>query len=375
MISVLDDGHTYIDYKKNELNKSLEIGITKEADCFVVSGFYETLKGRAGNLDIEDYLLEINGSPAGDLYNQIKKKTIFAQYPKMEEIFLRRFFRSYYFYMRDKINPEYATLTFAKKSGERFTLKLPWKPTRSVRNMYGVRIRNPKKQGINGKILDNKNIGYIKIDKWDPDLIDEFNDLFDQMKNTSALILDVRNNFGGDYTNFGETVISKFLDENVVTLYKKFKNSELYHRYGFAGLHYQDDPDYKGEFFPLVPVRCKASQTKKYQNPVVLLVNQKHFSSNDLFITAFYDLNLGPIIGRINSFQMLGQPIRIKTPWNDWGLGLSVMIPYSPKKILYEDKKIRLDRHVPLTKQEIFGKKDPILSNALDYLKKKPEKQ
>lgn len=236
--------------------------------------------------------------------------------------------------------------------------------------MYGVRMHNHKKIGIEGKLVGDQKNGYIKIDKWNPDFTSTFDSLFNAMNHTDGIILDIRNNFGGDYTNFGQQVLSKFVDSDTVSLYKQFKNSPLYHLYGFTGLHYQTNTHYQQEYYDLEPVRLKPSNTPKYKKPVILLVNDKHFSSNDLFIIAFYELQIGKIAGRLNPFQLLGQPIYIKeTPWNDWGLGLSVMIPYSPSKKLYENRIIPIDIEVPLTKEEIYLKEDPILDSAINYLK------
>lgn len=366
MISLLDDGHTWIGYHGNKVHKSLPVGIEKRPGGLFVWGFYQSLKDSGKPIQIGDRLIKIDGRPAEDLYSSLLQKTIYAQYPRTESIYERRFFPVYHYYQRRHADEDQSTLTFSKPDGKTYSLLLKWQPTRRIQNMYGVRIRKDPKIDIEGRLLASR-IGYIKIDKWDPDHIETFNNLYNKFLNTDALILDVRNNFGGDYTHFGQTVLSKFVREETVTLYKEFKNSYLYHLYGFPGLHYQGNPELEQDFYPLHPVKCRPDDSH-YDNPVVLLVNHKHFSSTDLFITAFHELNLGAIIGRLNSFQMLGQPIYIETPWNDWSLGVSVMVPYSPKKILYEDRRITPDIQVPLSRSEIFGKSDPILDAALDYL-------
>lgn len=365
MLSVLNDGHTWASHDKSTHIQSLGIDFSCNEEQFIVNGFYEGVN--SGRLNLGDEIVTIDGEPFHDIYERVRSMTIFKHYPKMDDLYRKRFFRSYYFYERSKSLPDSVSFVLRKPDGCEYSLRLRWYPARYVRNMYGVRVQRAKKVGMTSKILEN-NIGYIKIDKWNPDFIGRFNAIFAEMNNTNGIILDIRNNFGGDFTNFGQTVLSKFLPRDTITMYKQFKNSNLYHRYGFAGLHYQEDESSDKVFYPMTPVRLMKSGDTVYGNPVVLLVNQKHFSSTDLFIMAFHELEIGTIVGRLNSFQLLGQPIHIKTPWNDWQCGLSVMIPYSMHKRLYEEVIIKPDIEVPLTKSEIKREEDPILTSAIDYL-------
>jgi len=365
MLSVLNDGHTWCSYGNSTAIKSLGIDFSKEGESFKVSAFSEGVK--SDMLAIGDKLLAIDGVSFGETYRRVKQSTVYNSYPKMDGIYRKRFFRSYYFYECATNKPDSATLLLKKPEGQKYQLRLRWYPARYVRNMYGVRVHRVKKVGMTARVFDN-NIGYIKIDKWNPDLIESFDSIFKKMSDTKGLIIDIRNNFGGDYTNFGQTVLSKFLSGDTITMYKQFKNSGLYHRYGFGGLHYQEDENYKKPFYPMTPVHLEKKGEAVYRQPVVLLVNHKHFSSTDLFIVAFRELDIGKIIGRLNAFQLLGQPIHIKTPWNGWQCGLSVMVPYSLNKKLYEEQHMAPDVEVPLSRAEISREEDVILKVAKDYL-------
>lgn len=367
MISVLNDGHTWVSFNNNPAIKSLGIGFEKTEGDFRIKAFYNGIE--AGRLKLGDKIKAIDGIAIGKLYDSIKQFTIYKDYPEMEIVYDKRFFRSYYFYaMRNNLTDS-ATVVFENAAGEDYSIDLKWYPARYIRNMYGVRISRDKKTGIESKILEG-NYGYIKIDQWNPDFIAEFNNIFREMKNSSGIIIDIRNNFGGDYTNFGQTILGKFLSEDTTTMYKRFRNSTLYHRYGFMGLHYQSDETYEEPYYPLVPVKLVKENEEIYDNPVVLLVNQKHFSSTDLFILAFHELEIGTIIGRLNRFQLSGQALSINSPWNEWKFGISVMMPYTMNKNLYEEKHLQVDIEIPLTEAEIYGREDPILEAALDYLKR-----
>ena len=365
MLSVINDGHTWTSHGKSKQIKSLGIDFSHDGEHFKVNGFYEGVNSL--QLDIGDEIVAIDGTSFRNLYERVRESTIYNHQPGMNDVYRKRFFRSYYFYILNDSPPDSSTLLMRKPGGEEYKLRLRWFPARYIRNMYGVRIQRIEKVGMTSTVLDN-NLAYIKIDKWNPDFIERFNAVFAEMSDTKGIILDIRNNFGGDYTNFGQTVLSKFIANDTVTMYKQFKNSIFYHRYGFAGLHYQEDESYLEAFYPLMPVRLKKTDNKIYEKPVVLLVNQKHFSSSDLFIMAFRELEIGTIVGRLNAFQLLGQPLHIKTPWNDWQCGLSVMTPYSMHKKLYEETVLKPDIQVPLTRDEIKRESDPILNTAINYL-------
>lgn len=366
MTSVLDDAHTYIGYKHNELLKSLMADVRPQNGKWRLTGFHKDLPSRQAKPG--DELLLIDGHSPQELWNELIPLTVFGQFGNMDELFERRFLRTYYY---NKVYPsgkDSSILLLRKSNADTYRVKLKWHPVRKVRNMYGVRIHNHPKTGIEGKILQGSGYGYIKIDKWNPDYIATFDSLFDALYACPGLILDIRNNFGGDYTNFGQRVLASFHSEDKITLYKKFRNSPLYHIYGFNGLHYADSTSVQENYYNPVPVKCEASSGPTYNKPVVLLVNGKHFSSNDLFLIAWHEWNTGPVVGRMNDFQLSGQPVRISTPWNGWSLGLSVMLPLSGNKVLYEDQRIPMDVFVPLCRDEIMMNTDPVLDSGIVYL-------
>lgn len=384
MIDLFNDGHTVVTYEKtNTVEKSLPLGIKLKDDKYIVYAFHEAFKAKPeylAQIELGDQLIQIDGRGIKDITDNLKSVTIYGFYPRLEPVFVKRFFRSYFYYIRRFSDTESSDLTFRKDDGSEYTLKIKWSPARAVRSVYGAKTNYPSQVKFESKILEDTNIGYIKIASWTKNS-SKFIEAFQSMYETDAVIIDVRNNLGGSFPGFGQTVLAHFIDgdllkantiketgeDEIVTLYKEFRNSELYHLFGRNGLHYQQDQSYEGKFYPKVPVKLRAKELI-YDKPVVLLVNQAHFSANDKFIVAFKDLEVGSIIGRLQPIQSFGQPIRIKTPWNNWGCAISVMVPYSPTGDLMEGRLIEPDIFVPMTKEEIIGVSDPILDAALEYL-------
>jgi hypothetical protein len=369
MISLLDNqGHTYVrSTEDGEYDKALPINIKKDGEQFFVSGLHRafTRSKEAINLiDLGDEIISIDGRKISDIYQKIVRESVYSQVDKTEYLLMKRFFQSYYYYIKDRNDSNKSIVKLKKSNGEEYDLTMGWGNTHNIK---GVKMFTIKKEGISSRIL-NKDIGYIKIDSFNySNFVEDFNTAFEEIRVTEGLIIDLRNNFGGDYTLSAQEVISKFISQRKVTSYKQFKNSNLFHIYGYNRPHYPGRIDYQAEYYPLIPVKCKPAN-QLYEKPVILLTNGYHFSAADMFITAFYDLNIGKIVGRLTKVSSFGQPIRFKNPWNDWQTGISVMNKLSPKKKTVRKMNIEPDIYVALTKEEITGEDDPILNSAIDSL-------
>lgn len=117
------------------------------------------------------------------------------------------------------------------------------------------------------------NIGYIYIATFDDDyLINYFSEALSYVKNSKALILDIRHNNGGSYQNL-VTVVSRFIDSPL------------------------EKPDFYvlGELIPLPPFEPQGSF--QYVNPVIVLINGVCYSTGDIFPEVMKQISTVTVVG------------------------------------------------------------------------------
>lgn len=116
---------------------------------------------------------------------------------------------------------------------------------------------------INSEILDN-NIGYIALNMFGEETLDEFEKALESMKNTQGLIIDVRDNWGW-YLHTATEILSELLPHDtllVVTKYPWFQPNEVYKSINYG------------------PV---------YEKPIVVLINENSASASEILAWALHD--------------------------------------------------------------------------------------
>ena len=127
-----------------------------------------------------------------------------------------------------------------------------------MRNYFDKELQLTEEYRIEYEIISG-NIGYIYIGTFDPDyVVNYFSEALDYVKNTKALILDIRHNNGGSYQNM-EAAVCRFITDSL----------EL--------------PEFRilGELIPLPPFEPKGPF--QYVNPMVVLINGVCYSTGDIF--------------------------------------------------------------------------------------------
>jgi len=127
-----------------------------------------------------------------------------------------------------------------------------------VRNYFDKELRITGEGRIEYEIIQG-NIGYIHMATFDDNyLLNYFSEALEYVKNTKALILDIRHNNGGSYQNL-VAVVSRFITSPL----------EKPHFYVL------------GELIPLEPFEPLGDF--QYINPVVVLINGVCYSTGDIF--------------------------------------------------------------------------------------------
>src|SRR4030042_6995567 len=145
-----------------------------------------------------------------------------------------------------------------------------------VRNYFDKELRITGEGRIEYEIIPG-NIGYIYIATFDDDyLLNYFSEALEYVKNTKALILNIRHNNGGSY-------------QNLVAVVSRFITSPL------------EKPEYYvlGELIPLPPFEPQGSF--QYINPIIVLINGVCYSTGDIFPDIMKQISGVTVVGDTTS--------------------------------------------------------------------------
>ena len=144
-----------------------------------------------------------------------------------------------------------------------------------VRSYFDDELRIACKDGVEYGIL-NDNVGYIRITHFnEDDMMDDFPAVLNSVSGTQGLIIDVRNNTGGDSENV-DAVVRLFIDAPMV--WPLAFNAD--------GIRVEPWPD-------ITPYGTRS----QYVNPIVVLINGASLSSGELFPEVLKQLPNVTVVG------------------------------------------------------------------------------
>ncbi|NQU84226.1 MAG: hypothetical protein HQ541_00550 [Mariniphaga sp.] len=192
------------------------------------------------------------------------------------------------------------------------------------------------------------NIGYIFMATFDEDyLINYFSEALDFVKNTKALILDIRHNNGGSYQNI-EAVVSRFISSPL------------------------EKPEYYvlGELIDLPPFQPQGFF--QYLNPMVVLINGVSYSSGDFFPDIMKQISTVTVVGDTtgggSSGSTFSAPAEYKLP-----SGKTIFVGTTDLRrydgLPWEWIGVAPDIRVPQTEEDISQGIDKQLEYAINFLK------
>ncbi|QKJ32513.1 hypothetical protein HQ865_23040 [Mucilaginibacter mali] len=201
-------------------------------------------------------------------------------------------------------------------------------------------------------------IGYLAIHNFEDDkIVKQFDSLFTQVQKTKGLVIDIRDNGGGD-SGIGNQILAYLTDKQ----FDLFSHSQV----TFNALNKapgQPEPNMLGN-----GVAIEYPNKKHYYNkPVTLLINAATFSAAEDFAVAFDAMKRGSIIGQ-PSGGSTGQPLRLTLP----GGGTA---RYCARRETYPDGKefvgVGVIPQIVVEKNinDVYNGTDSVLKKALEVLK------
>ena len=341
MMALLKDGHSNVYYKPFFDYKRPPIRTKLIEDKIIITDIYnDTL--RTQKVEIGDEIIEINHQNAIEFAT--KNVMPFQSASTVQDLNIRTFT---YSLMTGKAD-ELVELKIRKKGGQTFPISMSRKLTSSY-----------KKQTYELNITKD-NIAHLKINDFENEKYKEiFDSLYVKILPTKALIIDLRNNGGGD-SGQGFYILSHLIERNAYGAKSKTKQY-------IPTLRAWEQPEMWMEFSPDVIKPIEGKQ--KYLKPVVLLTGAKTYSAAEDLTVAFDVAKRGIKIGQATGGST-GQPLFFDLTKNGFAR-------ICTKKDTYPDGKefigigIKPDVEVKETVLSIQEHKDPALEKAIEQLTKK----
>lgn len=203
------------------------------------------------------------------------------------------------------------------------------------------------------KLLENENVGYMHYSSFSSNYGMAFLDnMLYSMKDCDGLIIDMRDNGGGDLTTVN-TLVSQFINEKILGGYIQHKSG--------AG---HDDFSEPYAFY-IEP----ATQHVRWLKRVVILTNRSTYSAANNFVGIMKSLPHVAVVGDITGGGS-GMPYSSELPCG-WALRFSACPIYTPNGELTEfGIEPTAGCKVDMDKQAEFEGRDTILDFAIELIKR-----
>ncbi|WP_439473403.1 S41 family peptidase [Algoriphagus formosus] len=206
---------------------------------------------------------------------------------------------------------------------------------------------------ITGFLLNQEidGVGYIHYRSFATPILDsELNYVIDRFKDLPGVIIDIRNNEGGDPAN-GLKIMSRIIKERTKLFSYQLKN----------GPGTNDFSDEKEIFLD------PDTENPSFNGRIVVLTNRAVYSAGSYFSAYTKALPNVPLIGD-DTGGGSGVPAGYDLP-NGWYFNYSSTIGYTVDGLNFEGG-VPVDIRVEMTPEDIAAGRDPILERAIEYVKR-----
>ena len=186
-------------------------------------------------------------------------------------------------------------------------------------------------------------VNHLSGDK--PGFVDEF---VRQMADMKGMIIDLRHNGGGDFTN-GEVIASRFAGSRTLAFSGTPKNGPGPNDYGKT-----------------TPYYIEADGPTQFSKPIVVLIDRYTISAGENLVLYLRALPQTVFIGA-NTTGAMGERIEKEMP-NGWVYSISGQVITAADGVSYEGPGIPPDEYVENTFPEMEQKIDRVLERAIELL-------
>ena len=195
-------------------------------------------------------------------------------------------------------------------------------------------------------------VGYLRILELEGvkrrKLIEALNRISDDFDSLEGLIIDIRENPGGDDSTVVE-IVDRFCDRKRIAFHRKTKIGP-------------GDAD----FSPIKSWYIEPQGPGRFTRPIVLLTCDSVFSGGEVFALAMKQLPHVTIIGDETN-GIFSYQLEKKLP-NGWRYCLSYQVYFSADMVCYEGRGVPVDIRLLNRKSDIENGVDPLITRALDII-------
>ncbi len=339
-VSNLRDGHTFIFPPQNlmpEMYSRISVRVKLiENKPVVVSVNDEALSKQ---IKIGDEVISIDGIPVKEYVDQNVMPYVCSSTPQ------------------DSIVRAYTYFLFSGKQNSKVKVELK----NSKNKNYSIEAERKYSEWMHNtdyfdfKILKN-NIGYLRISSFNfNEVVQKYDSVFSEIQKCNSLIIDIRENGGGNGGN-GFEILGTLTGKPFETSLMAMRN------YNPSKRAWGAKADWTYEQYDWKPYKDKL-----FDKPVVVLISGMTFSAAEDFSVAFDFAGRGKLIGEPTGGST-GQPLFAKLP----GGGAAIICT---KRDLYPDGKefigigVQPDIFVSPKIEDIRKNKDTVLEAAINFLK------
>jgi len=201
----------------------------------------------------------------------------------------------------------------------------------------------------------SSNYGYLRILELEGVKKQKLTDVLDQIlsdfKGLDGVIIDIRNNPGGDDSTVIQ-IVNRFCDRKRVAFHRKTKRGPK-----------EDD------YSPLKTWHIKPQGDNQFTGPIVLLTCDSVFSGGEVFALTLKELPYVTVIGD-HTNGIFSYQLEKKLP-NGWRYCLSYQVYFSADMVCYEGTGVPADIELLNKKSDILHGVDPLIVRALEGLESK----
>jgi|GEM_PF-7067309 len=369
MISILNDKHTVLSHEQMEVYKNVPFTLNHEENEIFVDTLHPEWAKQFGKLNSGMKIVSIDNKPIDVILQMVRDKSGY-QYVRDQKMLVKNLFVLYSFYFKSsEENPE-VLIIIEKKNGEQRKLTVQYYPAKGFPGDLYMAYGEKYEKGIEAGFYLDGQVGYVDINTFSPkyykeNFIEHSNEILESVQEADTIILDIRNNPGGDFTKLGKNILSHFIDHEALLCAKEFKNSKFLHVFGQGSRHYPGQADLEGKFYPKKEIKITPAGKNNFSDKTVyLLVDRQIMSAADMFLNCYSDFGIGKIVGRTRQSNS-GQPIRVDLPLKT-KLSFCSLKMYSSSGKIIEDRLIEPNIHVEYCYQNELDDTDHILNAALD---------
>ena len=341
----LGDGHTSVSWNNNNLRVSPLPFITlKYGNRIFVNEVYSKALKEKGIVKGAE-ILKINGKSAYDYGKENIMPYTAASTPQ---------WRDYYsfssFELTKGLQPDEITIEYKEPDGKVKTLTT----NRLTQKWDDQDIR----ETFHFKVLPS-NVGFLRITTFnDNGMNKKFDAIYDEIKSTDALIIDLRNNGGGN-SSYADYILRHFTE---VPFKSNQWSSPMY-------IPAHASWNYPKEWYLQAPQLNRPVNKEIYTKPVIVLINAGTFSSAENFCSQFLGMNRGKLVGTATGGST-GNPIYMNLIDDVASIIICTKKDVMPDGSEFVGVGIKPHVEIEETANDFLNNKDVVLEKAIELIRK-----